>query len=161
MPASRITNPRQRIEETPTHTGGLTESGLNRLKEYRRNRDRQRGSFPLCPEIYGSNTVRPTEGITASQQPRNDGPRGLGEFQRRLNRDHARGWNGNYDRGNNKGQGWDVTPQRERGGPASSVRVPNIGWESTPRNNRGDDSTGWGGPRGQLEVQMIGMEHWE
>lgn len=61
---------------------------------------------------------------------RNGGQKGLGEFQRRSNRDRG------YYRRN-----WDETPRSEPGG---SVRVPNVGWESTPRNLRGDGG-GWGG----------------
>jgi len=55
--------------------------------------------------------------------------KGLGEFQRRSNRDRG------YDRRN-----WDETPRSERGG---SVRVPNVGWESTPRGSR-SGAGGWG-----------------
>jgi pre-mRNA-splicing factor ATP-dependent RNA helicase DHX38/PRP16 len=70
------------------------------------------------------------EGINAVEERRDSGVKGLGEFQRRSNRDRG------YDRRN-----WDDTPRSERGG---SVRVPNVGWESTPRNSRGDGG-GWGG----------------
>ena len=77
------------------------------------------------------------EGIPTQNQPREDAPRGLGDFQRRSNRD------GRFDRRNDR-RGWDATPRSERGsredGP--SVRVPNIGWDSTPR--RPQDGSGWG-----------------
>lgn len=69
------------------------------------------------------------EGINAVEGRRDSGEKGLGEFQRRSNRDRG------YDRRN-----WDETPRSERGG---SVRVPNVGWESTPRNSRSDGG-GWG-----------------
>lgn len=69
------------------------------------------------------------EGINAVEVRRDSGQKGLGEFQRRSNRDHG------YDRRN-----WDKTPHSERGG---SIRVPNVGWESTPRNSR-SDGEGWG-----------------
>lgn len=69
------------------------------------------------------------EGINAVEERRESGQKGLGEFQRRSNRDRG------YDRRN-----WDETPRSERGG---SVRVPNVGWESTPRNSR-NDGGGWG-----------------
>jgi len=70
-----------------------------------------------------------TEGINAVEERRDSGQKGLGEFQRRSNRDRG------YDRRN-----WDETPRSERGG---SVRVPNVGWESTPRSSR-NDVGGWG-----------------
>ncbi|KAI0726050.1 P-loop containing nucleoside triphosphate hydrolase protein [Fomitopsis betulina] len=106
-------NRRQRGEETPSHPGGLSETARNKLDEYRRQRQR--------------------EGIQAPNEKRDDGPRGLGDFQRRLNRDdyHRRNDRDRY-RG---GRGWDATPRSERGRreDAPSVRVPNIGWDATPR----------------------------
>ncbi|KAH9931272.1 P-loop containing nucleoside triphosphate hydrolase protein [Fomitopsis serialis] len=101
-------------EETPSHPGGLSDTARNRLDEFRRRRER--------------------EGIRAQNERRDDGPRGLGDFQRRLNRDDNRRRNDrDRDRG---GRGWDVTPRSERGrrgDDAPSVRVPNIGWDATPR----------------------------
>lgn len=41
----RVSNPRQRGEETPSHPGGLSEVSRRRLEEHRRNRDKQRGQF--------------------------------------------------------------------------------------------------------------------
>ena len=79
-----------------------------------------------------------TEGIAAPNERRDDGPRGLGDFQRRSNRDIDR----RNDR--NRGRGWDATPRSERGGSREdmpSVRVPNVGWDSTPRRTEGGD---WG-----------------
>lgn len=83
------------------------------------------------------------DGITVQQEKRDDGPRGLGDFQRRLNRDQFdRRGNGRRD----DRRGWDATPRSERGGgsreDAPSVRVPNVGWDSTPR--RSEDGAGWG-----------------
>jgi hypothetical protein len=40
-----MSNARQRDPETPSHGGGLTESGLQRLEEYRRQRDQRKGAF--------------------------------------------------------------------------------------------------------------------
>ncbi len=79
-----------------------------------------------------------TEGIAAPNERRDDGPRGLGDFQRRLNRDDRRG-----DRRNDR-RGWDATPRSERRyrEDAPSVRVPNVAWDSTPR--RSEDGQGWG-----------------
>jgi len=70
-----------------------------------------------------------SDGINAVEERRDSEQKGLGEFQRRSNRDRG------YDRRN-----WDETPRSERGG---TVRVPNVGWESTPRNSR-NDGGGWG-----------------
>ncbi|KAF8624805.1 hypothetical protein AX15_005694 [Amanita polypyramis BW_CC] len=123
LPASRVAHARQRGEETPSHPGGLSEPGRKRLEEYRRNRDKQ------------------PEGITAVPERRNDAPKGLGDFQRRSNRDRDRGWDHRRDR-----RGWDTsTPRsiRSSSGDASSVRVPNVGWDSTPRRP-GEDGSGWG-----------------
>lgn len=78
----------------------------------------------------------PPEGIPAQQDRKDDGPRGLGDFQRRLNRDQV-GRGGRRD--------WEATPRSERGGSreeAPSVRVPNVGWDETPRNG-----PGWGSSR--------------
>ncbi|KAJ7630356.1 pre-mRNA splicing factor [Roridomyces roridus] len=123
----RFDNQRQRGAETPSHPGGLSETGRQRLEEYRRNRDMQR------------------DGITAGNERRDDGPKGLGDFQRRSNRDRDRGWSGRRDdRPPQNGRGWDETPRSVRGnGDAPSVRVPNVGWDSTPR--RPGDDAGWGG----------------
>lgn len=87
----------------------------------------------------------------SSNESRNDGPRGLGDFQRRLNRDRDQGWAGRRDRDRDHGKSWDSTPRSERGyRDAPSIRVPNVGWDSTPRNGRGGDGTGWGGARNQM-----------
>ncbi|KAJ7102564.1 pre-mRNA splicing factor [Mycena belliarum] len=135
LPAHRTDNQRQRGEETPSHPGGLSEVGRKRLEEHRRNKDRQR------------------EGITAANEPRADAPRGLGDFQRRLNRDRDRGWGGRDAHRQEQAQnarGWDATPRSVRGnGDAPSVRVPNVGWESTPRR-RGDENSGWAGANNRL-----------
>ncbi|KAF8060913.1 P-loop containing nucleoside triphosphate hydrolase protein, partial [Lyophyllum atratum] len=134
LPASRSENIRQRGEETPSHPGGLSETGRRRLEEHRRNRDKQR------------------EGITAANEPRRDAPQGLGDFQRRSNRDRDRGWGGKREHDRNAPRGWDVTPRSVRGdmGDAPSVRVPNVGWESTPRGSRSEDGQGWGVARNRL-----------
>ncbi|KAF8640918.1 hypothetical protein AX17_000566 [Amanita inopinata Kibby_2008] len=125
LPASRASHARQRGEETPSHPGGLSETGRKRLEEYRRNRDKQR------------------EGITAIHERRSDGPKGLGDFQRRSNRDRDRGWDGRRDY---ESRSWASTPRTVRGHSqdAPSVRVPNIGWDSTPHHPNGEDGSGWG-----------------
>ncbi|KAF9560184.1 pre-mRNA splicing factor [Agrocybe pediades] len=130
LPVPRSTNIRQRGEETPSHPGGLSEVGRQRLEEHRRNREKQR------------------EGIKAQQEARTDAPRGLGDFQRRSNRDRDRGWSDR--RGQEQGRGWDSTPSTARGSgsrDAPSVRVPNVPWDATPRSSRGEDGNGWGGAR--------------
>ncbi|KAG2050187.1 P-loop containing nucleoside triphosphate hydrolase protein [Suillus hirtellus] len=76
--------------------------------------------------------------------------KGLGDFQRRSNRDNDRGWvRRGHDRDRQNGRGWDSTPHSERGSSnrdAPSVRVPNVGWDSTPRRQEGEGS-GWGGAK--------------
>ncbi|THH05571.1 hypothetical protein EW145_g4696 [Phellinidium pouzarii] len=135
LPASRTNNIRQRGEETPSHPGGLSETARQRLDEFRKRREKQ------------------IEGITARDEPRADAPRGLGDFQRRSNRDRDYGRRGDRDRDNRDGHnGWaGWIPRSDRGsgredGP--SVRIPNAGWESTPRTARGPDgdtgTNGWG-----------------
>ncbi|KAF8665135.1 hypothetical protein AX16_000601 [Volvariella volvacea WC 439] len=130
LPASRSQNIRQRGEETPSHPGGLSEVGRKRLEEHRRQREKQR------------------EGIAAVNERRGDGPKGLGEFQRRSNRDRDQNWgrerdrDRNRDRDYNRERGWDSTPRSSRDAP--SVRVPNVGWETTPRGARGEEGSGWG-----------------
>ncbi|KAG6919467.1 hypothetical protein DXG01_005726 [Tephrocybe rancida] len=128
LPASRNEHTRQRGEETPSHPGGLSEIGRKRLEEYRKNKEKQR------------------EGITAVNE-RRDAPQGLGDFQKRSNRDRDRGWGGKRD--HDAGRGWDATPRsvRNGSGDAPSVRVPNVSWESTPRGSRGEEGSGWGGAR--------------
>ncbi|KAK1229540.1 Pre-mRNA-splicing factor ATP-dependent RNA helicase PRP16 [Marasmius sp. AFHP31] len=130
----RHNNTRQRGEETPSNTGGLSDKARKVLEERRRERQR--------------------EGINAGQGQREEAPKGLGDFQRRSNRD--RDWGradrrDNRDRDDGRGRrGWDAsTPRSVRGssgGDAPSVRVPNVGWDSTPRNGRAED--GGGGGRG-------------
>lgn len=45
IPASRSEHARQRGEETPSHPGGLSDTGRRRLEEYRRSKDKQRGEY--------------------------------------------------------------------------------------------------------------------
>jgi pre-mRNA-splicing factor ATP-dependent RNA helicase DHX38/PRP16 len=96
------------------------------------------------------------EGIHIINEVRDDGPRGLGDFQRRLNRDQDRGWgrnvHGNHHHGRRNGWDANATPRSERSSRednAPSVRVPNVGWESTPRGGHGEEGSGWGGARNQ------------
>ncbi|KAI0685259.1 P-loop containing nucleoside triphosphate hydrolase protein [Cytidiella melzeri] len=126
LPAPR-SNQRQRGEETPSHPGGLSETARKRLEEIRRNREKQHG-------------------INVQQEKRDNEPRGLGDFQRRLNRDQFDRRGGGGGRRDDR-RGWDATPRSERGGgpreDAPSVRVPNVGWDSTPRRSE-DGAGGWG-----------------
>lgn len=56
LPAPRG-HARTRVEETPTHTGGLSESARQKLEERRKNRDKQKGmrvllrDKPLFPDL--------------------------------------------------------------------------------------------------------------
>jgi pre-mRNA-splicing factor ATP-dependent RNA helicase DHX38/PRP16 len=167
LPA-RGNNMRQRGEETPSHTGGLSETARQRLDEHRKNRDRQRGESVYDFLLGFVILTISAEGITAKHEPRPDAPKGLGDFQRRSNRDreYDRGRRGDRDRYNgdrNRDRDYrnghersrDPTPRSVRGGDrdAPSVRVPNVGWDSTPRTQRGeeDDSRsirhrGWDAP---------------
>lgn len=132
LPVGRGNSLRQRGEETPSHPGGLSDPARARLEEYRRNREKQK------------------EGITAVREQRSHASQGLGDFQRRSNRDNDRGWvRRDHDRDRQNGRGWDSTPRSERSSSnrdAPSVRVPNVGWDSTPRRQEGEGS-GWGGAR--------------
>ncbi|KAI4520084.1 hypothetical protein K525DRAFT_240665 [Schizophyllum commune Loenen D] len=145
LPGARAGNIRQRGEETPSHPGGLNEVARKRLEEHKNKRAR--------------------EGIKAAQERRVDEPRGLGDFQRRSNRDRGygdrRGRDRDYDRDRDhdrdrdreRGNGynrdrrsdsrsWDATPRRD----APSVRQSN--WDETPRGGRDSrDGQGWGGAR--------------
>ncbi|KAL1940616.1 hypothetical protein VTO73DRAFT_8051 [Trametes versicolor] len=138
MPASRTSHLRQRGEETPSHPGGLSDMARQKLEERRRAR----------------------EGITAKDERRNDGPRGLGDFQQRLNRDrpHDRRDRDRRDNGRDNGgdrRGWDATPRSERsrrGDDMPSVRIPNASWDATPRRppspggSNGSRSRRWDAP---------------
>jgi pre-mRNA-splicing factor ATP-dependent RNA helicase DHX38/PRP16 len=80
-------------------------------------------------------TNSPTgEGISARNEQRNDGPRGLGDFQQRLNRDSQGGRNGRSRSAQETGRG------------SESSRSARNGWDSTPRDPSGADSN-WGGVR--------------
>ncbi len=92
------------------------------------------------------------DGISIIADRRNDGPKGLGDFQRRSNRDGRydrgrRDYNDrgreDYRRGDRNDRGWDATPRGgatpRANGDAPSVRVPNVAWDSTPRHSRDDD----------------------
>ena len=107
LPASRSANTRQKPEQTPSHPGGLSTEASWRLAEYRKARGVQRN-----------------DGITARNEVRLDAPRGLGDFQRRLNRD---------GRDNRRGQerSWNATPLQDGAGGS---RGPNRIWEATPWN---------------------------
>ena len=90
--------------------------------------------------VNANHSHRLAEGITAKNELRQDGPRGLGDFQRRLNRDRP------YDRRDHDRRNWDATPRSERsrrGEDAPSVRIPNASWDATPRR---PNSPGGSGP---------------
>lgn len=85
------------------------------------------------------------------EERRDDVPRGLGDFQRRSNRDrgYGRSRDRDYDGRDDRDRRGGWTPRSERGredGP--SVRIPNKGWESTPKIGRdGERDGGWGNAR--------------
>ena len=80
------------------------------------------------------------KGLRVQHEAWDDGPRGLGEFQQRLNRDRDhRHWGQDVESGDRQ-NGWGgETPRSDREGrdSAPSVRVLNLGWESTPRRGQG------------------------
>jgi pre-mRNA-splicing factor ATP-dependent RNA helicase DHX38/PRP16 len=45
LPVAHTLYSRQRGDETPSHPGGLSEAGRNKLAEYRRNREKQKGQL--------------------------------------------------------------------------------------------------------------------
>ena len=144
LPPPRSGTTRQRGQETPSNPGGLSEIARRRLEEYRKDRERQKGTLTTSLDV-SSNPSYSLEGISATQGRKIDEPKGLGDFKRRLNRDD-RGW------GSRSGGEWDSTPRSQRGsrdreGNAPSVRVPNVGWDSTPGRSRDGEGSGWGGTK--------------
>ncbi|KAL0957643.1 hypothetical protein HGRIS_001425 [Hohenbuehelia grisea] len=140
LPASRGANMRQRGEDTPSHPGGLFDTGRKRLEEHRRNRDKQR------------------EGIPAMQAQCSDAPKGLDKFQRRANREGDRGWRGRRaeDNGNNTSRGgrnWDATP---------STGDDSDGWGDA-RNRRWDAPTPRAARGGSPDDAALGIDarEWE
>lgn len=68
--------------------------------------------------------------MAAPRESRSDAPRGLGEYQKRLNRE-----NEFRDRRQRR---WDATSRSTRGvDDAPSVRIPNASWDATPRSQSG------------------------
>jgi pre-mRNA-splicing factor ATP-dependent RNA helicase DHX38/PRP16 len=88
------------------------------------------------------------EGILAVNEARTEGPRGLGDFRRRLNREREGDHDSRHGHGRNGHRAWDVTPRSQgrstASEPGSSVRVPDVPWDSTPRNARSEESSRWG-----------------
>ncbi|KAF8320622.1 pre-mRNA splicing factor [Cantharellus anzutake] len=125
LPASK-SNLRERVQDTPSHHGGLSEAARQKLEERRRTRGQVHGDSGLSSHSH--------------KEPGPDAPRGLGDFKQRSNRAERE-----RDR-----RAWDApTPTPVRNGrDAPSVRVPNVAWDSTPRigSMDGGDS-GWGGAR--------------
>jgi len=74
--------------------------------------------------------------VSVAYERNDEVPRGLGDFQRRANRDEIR-----RNERDQRSNSWDSTPRND----APSMRVPNVGWESTPRDSSGAGS--WGGAR--------------
>jgi pre-mRNA-splicing factor ATP-dependent RNA helicase DHX38/PRP16 len=138
IPAARGGNQRQRVEDTPSRGPGISESARRKLEEHRKARDNQRGGFLNC--VLPTNLeIRSTdnstgEGISARNEQRNDGPRGLGDFQQRLNRDSQGGRNGRSRSAQETGRG------------SESSRSARNGWDATPRDPSGADGN-WGGVR--------------
>ncbi|KAG6816272.1 hypothetical protein H0H87_007353 [Tephrocybe sp. NHM501043] len=130
--------------EPPTPRGSLL--GLDRLAQEKRAANNDRDGSRKKPRLDDGSEPLFKEGITAVNE-RRDAPQGLGDFQKRSNRDRDRGWGGKRD--HDAGRSWDATPRSVRNGSGDvpSVRVPNVGWESTPRGSRSEEGSGWGGAR--------------
>lgn len=86
--------------------------------------------------MKSSKTIQ-IDGVAAPREPRDNAPRGLGDFQQRANKDRRR-----YRGGNDRQFAEPPTPN-------ASVRVPNVGWDSTPRVGGGSSESGWGRVKGQ------------
>jgi pre-mRNA-splicing factor ATP-dependent RNA helicase DHX38/PRP16 len=140
VPAKRPNHARHRGEETPSHTGGVSDIAKARLEEYRKQRERNRGVSEF-PSNFSLTHV--LEGIAITEERSQGGPKGLGDFQRRLNRDRDL-----VPRKRNQLPDWDRSPRSrsgQEGEMAPSVRVPNVGWDATPRSQaRSDKMSGWG-----------------
>ncbi|KAG8761183.1 DEAH-box RNA helicase prp16 [Serendipita sp. 396] len=117
LPASRSNTQRQRIEDTPSRGPGLSEEARKRLEEYRKGR-----------ETYRS------DGISAKNDRSSQDTGGLGDFQRRLNRD-------TYN-----GKGSQNRPQQTPRRGDESIRSARDRWDATPRDPTGADGN-WGGVR--------------
>ncbi len=121
LPAHR-SNPRNRLEETPSHPGGLSDLARARLA------DRKQAGM-LRRALFERELMFLAEGFSAGIGRPSDGPKGLGDFQRRLNRFE-------YEGLSSTGRDRAMAPRNKsptatptHGG---STRVPNVGWDSTP-----------------------------
>lgn len=157
---------RQKVPETPTHTGGISSTAREALA----NRIKSR-NLPTNLAVGGSLAL---SADTRDRRDESSAPKGLGDFQRRgnrgLNREQDR-----YDqrRGDRRGadddrrrdgsapgrsRAWEdqSTPRTERAErfmDGGSLRVPNRGWDETPRtgsHSKANDAViprrGWDAP---------------
>ena len=155
----RKDNIRQRVPETPTHTGGLPTAAREALAARLKARN-----MPTNLAVGGTLALSANTKELRDSRP---GDRGLGEFARRGNRGLNREER-TYDRDNrdhrrqdHRGQdhrdparpkSWNDAPtprtnRTDRDMDGGSMRVPNRGWDETPRtSSRGGPSRAWDAP---------------
>jgi len=155
----RKDNIRQRVPETPTHTGGLPTAAREALAARLKARN-----MPTNLAVGGTLAL---SADTREMRDSRPGEKGLGEFARRGNRGLNREER-NYDRDNRDNRGdhragrnddrsrndqarpksWNDAPtprtnRTDRDMDGGSMRVPNRGWDETPR------TSSRGGPSGR------------
>ena len=159
----RKDNIRQRVPETPTHTGGLPSAAREALAARLKSRN-----MPTNLAVGGSLALSADTREIRDSRP---GEKGLGEFARRGNRGLNREER-NYDRDrrddrDHRGTRRDDRERRDPGRPkdwndaptprtnrndrdydGGSMRVPNRAWDETPRaGGRGGETPGRGPSR--------------
>jgi pre-mRNA-splicing factor ATP-dependent RNA helicase DHX38/PRP16 len=151
----RKDNIRQRVPETPTHTGGLPTAAREALAARLKARN-----MPTNLAVGGTLALSANTRELRDSRP---GEKGLGEFARRgnrgLNREERhqdrggreergeghRGRREDQDRNEPRPKSWNDAPtprtnRVDREFDGGSMRVPNRGWDETPRTG------GRGGP---------------
>ncbi|KIL71099.1 hypothetical protein M378DRAFT_6935 [Amanita muscaria Koide BX008] len=141
FPASHHNHPRQRGEDTPSHPGGLSETGRKRLEEYRRNRDKQRGKALATFSDAQTGTEVETEDGTADEnmidETHVDGIQHLAVVRV-------------------PNVGWDSTPRRHGEGVSGWGHAGSRSWDApTPRTVRS------GSPDGEEGGVGFDMREWE
>ncbi|KAH6917703.1 hypothetical protein BKA70DRAFT_1487912 [Coprinopsis sp. MPI-PUGE-AT-0042] len=136
----RVTNQRQRGEETPSHPGGLSETARARLDSQEEPRKAARRVRPYKERLL--------EGLQAHNEPRKDAPRGLGDFQRRLNRDRD-DWRRGGDRDN------------RRNNDAPSRKRQWMGWCSGQEMGRANARIARSGDEDEGAALNFDMQEWE
>lgn len=154
-PSARPSNPRSRVDATPSAGSGLSETAARKLAEHRA----KRAALAQAPAVGDSRALRDRD---------EGGRRAMEGFRERLNRNEERrrdaggraagGGGGGYDGGRERDDGYggrsvrrqegrrraEDEPQTPGGSFTSSARLRNEGWDSTPRSSsRGAAGAGW------------------